>query len=69
MPTSFSGSSGPVEAAPGSFHGNGAALLVTVLPVAEGDGDRVAWLEASKEALARAFADNEPEYAIADIRR
>ena len=46
-----------------------APLLVTVLPVAGGDGDRVAWLEASKEALARAFADNEPEYTMADIRR
>ena len=46
-----------------------APLLVTVLQVAEGDGDRVAWLEASKEALARAFADNEPEYTMADIRR
>ena len=46
-----------------------APLLVTVLPVAERDGDRVAWLKASKEALARAFADDEPEYTVADIRR
>lgn len=44
-----------------------AALLVTVL--ADGNGDRVAWLAASRAALARAFADNEPEYTPADIRR
>ncbi len=44
-------------------------LLVTVLPASERDGDRVAWLAASKEALARAFAENEPEYSVADIRR
>jgi len=43
-------------------------LLVTVLPVGEGDGDRVAWLEACKEALARAFGEDEPEYTVADIR-
>lgn len=42
-------------------------LLVTV--PAEGNGDRVAWLAASRAALARAFADNEPEYTPADIRR
>jgi hypothetical protein len=44
-----------------------ASLLVTVL--AEGNGDRVAWLAASRAALARAFTDNEPEYTPADIRR
>ena len=44
-----------------------AALLVTVL--AEGNGDRLAWLAASRAALARAFADDEPEYTLADIRR
>ena len=44
-----------------------AALLVTVL--AQGNGDRVAWLTASRAALARAFADNEPDYTLADIRR
>ncbi len=46
-----------------------APLLVTVLPASDRDGDRVEWLAASKEALARAFADNEPEYTPADIRR
>ena len=44
-----------------------AALLVTVL--AEGNGYRAAWLAASRAALARAFADDEPEYTPADIRR
>lgn len=44
-----------------------ASLMVTVL--AEGNGDRVAWLAASRAAFARAFADNEPEYTPADIRR
>ena len=44
-----------------------AALLVTVL--AEGNGDRVGWLAASRAGLARAFADNEPEYTLADVRR
>ncbi|MCK6553773.1 hypothetical protein L6Q96_04195 [Candidatus Binatia bacterium] len=45
-----------------------ALLLVTVLSP-QGDGDRVAWLAASSAGLARAFGDNEPEYAQADIRR
>jgi hypothetical protein len=44
-------------------------LLVTVLPLPESNGDRVAWLAASRAALARTFADNEPEYTHADIRR
>jgi hypothetical protein len=43
-------------------------LLVTVLPV-NLDTDRAAWVEAGKQNLARAFADNEPEYTLADIRR
>ena len=46
-----------------------ASLLVTILLPQEGDSDRVAWLAASKAALARAFADNEPEYTLADIWR
>ncbi len=44
-----------------------APLLVTVLP--EGNGDRAAWLAASRAGLARAFGDDEPEYTLADIRR
>lgn len=46
-----------------------ALLLVTVVPLPESDGDRVAWLAASSAGLARAFGDNEPEYTQADIRR
>lgn len=46
-----------------------AALLVTVLSLPEGDGDRVVWLAASRATLARAFADNEPEYSQADLQR
>ena len=46
-----------------------ATLLVTVLSSPERDGDRVAWVAASRAALSRAFADDEPEYTPADIRR
>ncbi len=46
-----------------------APLLVTVLGTAERNADRVAWTAASTKALARAFADDEPEYTSADIRR
>ncbi len=44
-------------------------LLVTVLPASGTDPDRAAWVEAAKRNLARAFADDEPEYTLADIRR
>jgi len=44
-------------------------LLVTVLPTGEVDGDQVEWLNASKQALVRAFADEEPEYTLADLQR
>ena len=43
-------------------------LLVTVL-VPELDGEREAWTAAGRQALARAYGDAEPEYALADIRR
>ena len=43
-------------------------LLVTVL-VPERDKEREAWIAAGREALARAYGDAEPEYALADIRR
>ncbi len=33
------------------------------------DGERVAWVAASGAALARSFANDEPEYSPADIRR
>ena len=43
-------------------------LLVTVL-VSEPDSEREAWIATSRQALARAYGDAEPEYALADIRR
>ena len=44
-------------------------LLVTVLPNPDQDYDRAAWAAAGKRALARAFADDEPEYTLADVRQ
>jgi len=46
-----------------------ATLLVTVLSSPERDVDQVAWVAASGASLSRAFADDEPEYTPADIRR
>ena len=43
-------------------------LLVTVL-VPKPDAEREAWIATSRQALARAYGDAEPEYALADIRR
>ena len=45
-----------------------ALLLVTVLSPDQ-NADRVAWIAASRAALARAFGDSEPEYTEADIRQ
>ena len=42
-------------------------LLITVL-LAEADHDREAWSATGRQALARAYGDNEPEYTLADIR-
>lgn len=44
-------------------------LLVTVLPADGADAERAAWVETGRQNLARAFADDEPEYTLADIRR
>jgi hypothetical protein len=43
-------------------------LLVTVL-APEADNDRDAWIATGRQALARAYGNNEPEYALTDIRR
>jgi hypothetical protein len=43
-------------------------LLVTVLPPGA-DAERAAWLAASRQALARAFGDEEPEYTLDDVKR
>jgi hypothetical protein len=46
----------------------GVPLLVTVL-APDADHDRVAWSEVGRQALARAYGDDEPEYGPADFRR
>jgi len=43
-------------------------LLVTVL-VPEADSDREAWIATGRQALGRAYGDDEPDYALTDIRR
>jgi hypothetical protein len=43
-------------------------LFVTVL-VPEGDGHRETWSATGRQALARAYADDEPDYALTDVRR
>jgi len=43
-------------------------LLVTVLPP-ETDGDRAVWSATARQALARAFGEDEPEYTLEDIKR
>jgi hypothetical protein len=43
-------------------------LLVTVLQP-EADSDRAAWSEASRQALARAFGESEPEYTLDDLQK
>jgi hypothetical protein len=43
-------------------------LLVTVL-VPEPDNDRDAWIVTGRQALARAYGDDEPEYTLSDIKR
>jgi hypothetical protein len=42
-------------------------LLVTVL-VPDADNDRDAWIATSRQALARAYGDDEPVYTPADVR-
>jgi len=42
-------------------------LMVTVLPTAV-DSERVDWTQISAAGLARAYADNEPEYSLADVK-
>ena len=40
--------------------------MVTVLSAAA--EDRVAWSNLSKQALARAYGDSEPEYSVDDLK-
>ena len=44
-------------------------LMVTVLAPTDTDGAAAAWPGIAREALARAFADEEPDYTTADLRR
>ena len=41
-------------------------LIVTVLAATA--EDRAAWSNLSKQALARAYSDSEPEYGVADLK-
>jgi hypothetical protein len=45
-----------------------ARLLVTVVE-SVGDADREPWLNLSREGLARAYGEEEPEYGSEDLRR
>lgn len=40
-----------------------AQLLVTVLPSDDGEDERTAWYTLSAQGLAKAYADDEPDYA------
>jgi hypothetical protein len=40
----------------------GAKLLITILPSESSDTARTDWLTISKKGLARAYADDEPDY-------
>ena len=43
-------------------------LMVTVLARADTDQTAAGWPVIGREALARAFGDDEPEYTAADLR-
>ena len=43
------------------------ALMVTVLP-AEDESERGAWFQVAAAGLATAYADDEPEYSVADVK-
>lgn len=43
-------------------------LMVTVLAPVNG-AESAAWAQVSAVGLARAYADNEPEYSIADVKK
>lgn len=39
-------------------------LIITVLPKQQADDEHEAWLYLSKSGLAKAYAENEPEYSL-----
>ncbi len=43
-------------------------LLVTVIPGATEEDERMAWLSASQANFARAYGENEPDYSDAVLR-
>jgi hypothetical protein len=45
-----------------------AQLLITVLPI-KADSNPEPWLAIATESLARAYADDEPEYTLEDIKQ
>ena len=45
-----------------------ARLYVTIVPIESAEGERQAWLAASKAALARAYGEDEPDYSDAQLR-
>jgi hypothetical protein len=45
-----------------------APLTVTVLALINGT-ENTAWAQVAAAGLARAYADNEPEYSIADVKK
>jgi len=45
-----------------------ARLLVTILPEASADLDRAEWYALSKQGLARAYSDDEPDYPASLVR-
>lgn len=46
---------------------NGSKLMVTILPPSA-QNDRAAWAQTAATNLARAYADDEPEYSVADVK-
>ena len=45
-----------------------ARLLVTIVPGDSQDAERQAWLAVSQASMARAYADEEPDYSDAALR-
>ncbi len=45
-----------------------ARLLVTILPEPSADAERLDWYALSKAGLARAYADDEPDYPAIRVR-
>ncbi len=44
-------------------------LMVTILPFATNDQERITWSQLSCNGLAKAYGDDEPEYTLADLHQ